>query len=199
MSKILILSGKQGSGKTTLQKAMAIKWQENTGYRAITVNFADILYEMHDKVLQTLNRYWPDRGLKKDGPLLQLLGTEWGRNTISSDIWATCLSEKVRQLELENAHYANLLFIIGDCRFKNEFHIFENAFRVRLICDESKRKERCSMWRQDTKHASEIDLDEYEQMGLFDLVLDTGIIPEKDCLTTLANELERNKWLEYRE
>lgn len=194
-----MLSGKQGAGKTTLQKALQIEWQEKQGHRAIAVNFADILYEMHNKVLQVLHQYWPNRGLKKDGPLLQLLGTEWGRNTVDKNIWALCAAEKIKQLEKQNEHYPHLLFIVGDCRFKNEFHILENALRVRLICDEGLRRSRCEMWRQDTNHASEVDLNDYESMGLFDLVVDTGLTPEKDCVDLILSELEKNEWLEGRE
>lgn len=194
----VIISGKQGSGKTTTQNELVKVWQRQPGGRAITINFADVLYEMHDLVLNVLNQYWPDRGLKKDGPLLQVLGTEWGRNTVDQDIWVKIVKEKIIQLTIQNKHYENLLFIIGDCRFTNEFDLFDEALRVRLECHEAIRKQRCSMWRENTQHPSEIGLDGY--VGKFDLVFNTGdeMMRTSDIVELINAQLQKNVWKEKR-
>lgn len=192
-----MLSGKQGSGKTSVQKALQIAFQQRKNGRAIQVNFADVLYEMHDKVLQTLHQYVPDRGLAKDGPLLQLLGTEWGRNTLGENIWVEILQKKIEQLATQNSHYDNLLFIIGDCRFMNEFQTFESALRVRLSCPVEIRRERCSMWREGN-HISENNLDDVATAGEFDLKLNTDVTSINGCVDLILAQLDKNCWMEKR-
>ena len=153
---VILISGKMGSGKTSLQSRIYDQWKLKYGV-PLKVNFADIIYEMHDAVLDILSQHYEDkRGLKKDGNLLQLLGTEWGRNTISPDIWVECLRNKVLS-------HPSPLAIVGDCRFPNELGTFSGTDRrvikVRLECPESVRKVRCSMWRENTGHPSEVSLD----------------------------------------
>ena len=192
--KIVLLSGKQGSGKTTLQKALIRKWNdEQTNSQsylkkfAFATNFADVIYEMHDAVLKILHRYWPDRGLKKDGPLLQVLGTQWGRETIDQDVWVKVLRSKIKR-DFESDQYCGLI-VIGDCRFENEFDAFPDALRVRLYCPEKERKERCEMWRENKTHASEIGLDQYYLNGKFDLVLTTHKAGIDDCVERVFSAL----------
>lgn len=196
--KIVLLSGKQGSGKTTIQRSLLIEWQrpQGLGRRALGANFADVLYEMHNTVLNILYQYWPKRNIVKDGPLLQLLGTEWGRKTIDENIWVKCLRNKMKELAQRNSHYKDLLLVVGDCRFKNEFNEFEDALRVRLVCSEEARKKRCEMWRENTQHPSEVDLDDYEEK--FDLVLDTENIPTHGCVDLIMAQLMKNSWIEKR-
>jgi hypothetical protein len=199
--QIVLISGKQGSGKSTLQNLLVTTWQKEVkGSRAINLNFADILYEMHDKVLSVLHKYWPPRDIIKDGPLLQLLGTQWGRDTIDKNIWVICLHEKIRQLAEQNSHYKNLLFIIGDCRFPNEFEAFPEALRVRLRASEETRKARVSMWRENTNHPSEIALDSYDQADKFDLHFSTDNNGYRiDEMTQLIiAQLLKNSWAEKR-
>lgn len=198
--KIVLLSGQQGSGKTSLQKELTETWYRTHGKGAVCVNFADILYEMHDAVLAILYRYWPRRQLVKDGPLLQVLGTDWGRNTIDKEIWVKCLQKKI---EIQQRHdflpeNENDLVIVGDCRFENEVDAFPDALRVRLECDEPVRKARCSMWRDNVYHPSEIGLDQYSAFGKFDLYLDTAKVDVAGCASLIVVQLEKNNWLERR-
>ena len=215
--RTLLISGKQGSGKTTLQNEIAMTWQSRIkGGRAITVNFADVIYQMHDLCLNVLERYHY-RGIKKDGKLLQLLGTEWGRKTIADNIWVSVLKNRINELILNNSHHANLLFIIGDCRFRNEFDGFPEALRIRLECPRDIRKERCPAWRDTETHPSEIDLDEYakfsegEQLSFmsffktnekpktkFDLTFHTDLDSINHCVEITMNELLAFNWLNSR-
>lgn len=200
--KIVMLSGKQGSGKTTVQKALALEWQKRRGGRAICVNFADVLYEMHDKVLGVLYNYIPRRDIVKDGPLLQVLGTEWGRNTLGENIWVEILKERIAQLAHGNAHYSDLLFIIGDCRFMNEFQGIPTALRVRLEAEYETRKSRCSMWRENSTHPSEIGLDDVSAAKEFDLYLYTGNetnVGVDGCVSLIIAQLDKNVWMEKRD
>lgn len=186
--KLILLSGKQGSGKTSLQKMLVGTWRESPRYgHAIACNFADILYEMHDEVLCILHRYWPKRDLVKDGPLLQLLGTEWGRGTIDKDIWVKLLRAKLDQI---NKTSKTGLVVIGDCRFENEFDAFPEALRVRLYCPKEIRKPRCEMWRENSKHPSEVGLDDYYRQNKFDLVLKTHHEPTHVCVDKVLYAIE---------
>jgi hypothetical protein len=192
--KIVLLSGKQGAGKTSVQKALAEAWFKKYGAGALYINFADIIYEMHDHVLEVLHQYWPNRGLSKDGPLLQLLGTDWGRKTVDENIWVKCLQKKV-ELRMRGPEHEQALVLVGDCRFRNEFDAFPEALRVRLDAPEYIRQARCSMWRENTTHPSEVGLDETADGGAFDLYLNTWSTDVAGCVSLLMVALEKNSWI----
>lgn len=192
MKQLILISGAQGSGKTSTQNEIIRRVTGKRGWQI--VNFADVIYEMHDRILEVLYKFIPRRELVKDGPLLQLLGTEWGRKTIDENIWVRIAQEKYRQVQSEDC-----LVIVGDCRFENEFDAFPQALRVRLECPEKIRKDRCSMWRENTKHSSEIALDEYARQGKFDLYIDTSKISCEHATTLIMAQIDKNSWLEKRE
>jgi hypothetical protein len=189
--QICLLSGKMGSGKTSLQKALSAYWREKRG-ACVVVNFADVLYDMHDAVLNVLHEHWPNRNLAKDGPLLQMLGTDWGRNTIDKDIWVKILQERVRKFS------AGTLVIVGDCRFVNEIEAFPYALHVRLEASREVRRARCSMWRENDTHASEIGLDDQARAGLFDIYLNTETTDVAGCVSLLTVALDKGDWINRR-
>lgn len=166
--KIIMISGKQGSGKTSIMNNI-ILMAARMGMNAMDVRFAETIYNIHDYIRETL-RF---RGIErpdKDGRLLQLLGTEWGRETIHPDIWVkACLGYINNVAPVPRPHQ---LFVISDCRFKNEFDLVD-AFRVRLEAPKDVRQARCDGWRDTDTHISETDLDEYAAQGKFDLTIDT--------------------------
>ncbi len=165
---IIMISGKQGSGKSTIMDNL-IKLSIFKGMNAMDVRFAETIYNIHDYIRETL-RF---RGIErpdKDGRLLQLLGTEWGRDTIHPDIWVHALLGYIRNVA--PVPKENQLFVISDCRFRNEFDLVD-AFRVRLECDRDVRKQRCDGWRDTDTHISETDLDQYSAEGKFDLTINT--------------------------
>lgn len=192
---IVMISGKQGSGKDTLALDLAdhLVYKSNLDCATRHVKFADVLYQMHDAVRDISMKYGIPLKQPKDGPLLQVLGTEWGRNNISQDIWCRTLKNLmydeqilIEQLTLHKFAF----FIVSDCRFKNEFNYFPNALTVRLRCPEIVRKDRCEMWRDNTEHPSETDLDEYESLGKFDLVFNTEKQSVEHCTKTIVSVLE---------
>jgi thymidylate kinase len=168
---IIMVSGKQGSGKSTLVTELAAYFTK-LQMPIRVVRFAGAIYEMHDACRSILKKYKIGGQYdysKKDGPLLQLLGTEWGRNTIYKGIWVDC----VRNLISDISKYApETVFLIEDLRFKDEFTMCDSALKIRLECDREIRKQRCSMWRDNETHQSETDLDDW--LDRFDLVLDSG-------------------------
>lgn len=175
---IVLISGKQGSGKTTLTKALIKRFKEE-GYEPHAVKFADTLYKMHDAVLHVLQEAGIKRDVSKDGPLLQLLGTEWGRKTLGDDVWCKIAANKVTELLASNkesfsaSYNKKKVVILDDARFENEFDVFPDALKIRLECDRDKRKGRCDSWRENEFHPSETGLDAYAADNKFDVVAST--------------------------
>lgn len=194
--KVILISGKQGAGKTTLQKALTENLFKLHKKRAVVMNFADFIYEIHDFTINRLASYGVPTEQPKDGYLLQVLGTEWGRKTRGENIWVDVLKGKIQKM-LDLKHEIDYV-IIGDCRFKNEFDAFPEALRVRLECDEEVRKERVSMWRDTTNHPSEIDLDDYALAKKFDLHLDTALTPVNGLVDLIGAQLQKDVWMEKR-
>jgi dephospho-CoA kinase len=172
---IIGISGKQGSGKTSLAKALAELINDTR-----ILKFADPMYEMHDSINFVYNSYGIPTP-QKDGELLQWLGTEHGRSK-DNNIWANIMHTRLLE-----ALVKGIPVIIDDLRFTNEFDMLEElgAFMIRLDAPEDVRKARADGWRENTKHASEISLDNYAQSGKFDLYLGTEGDFEETVSTTV--------------
>lgn len=159
------------------------------------INFADPLYEIHDFARNTLREAgisppYPDA---KDGNLLQMLGTEWGRNRIYPDVWVdVCKGRMVKKLEMARGDGLNYIFLIGDCRFMNELTAFPGAFKIRLECSADVRKARVSMWRENQDHPSEVGLDGCPV--LFNRVYDSETIPAGELA-----EMSLKDFLQFKE
>ena len=196
--QVVLLSGKQGSGKSTIQKEIE-RALRRTSFNCIhTINFADILYEMHDSVLKALNK-WHKYETKKDGKLLQVLGTEWGRNILGTNIWVHVLQSRIQKITQFHPPQTNHLFVVGDCRFRNEFNAFSDALRVRLEAPADLRKIRTTSWREGTEHPSEVDLDGFALEGKFDMYLNTlGELTPEGCASLILAKLQKNNWKEKR-
>jgi energy-coupling factor transporter ATP-binding protein EcfA2 len=155
MIKIILISGKQGSGKTTLSNNLSGLLIES-GYQPVSIKFAAVLYELHDLIWSKMNEYGQTLNVKKDGYLLQLLGTEWGRNKLGENIWVDIAKFRAAKAT-ENS---NVVVIIDDCRFPNELTAFPEALKVRLEADSTTRMGRAEMWRDTENHTSETGLDD---------------------------------------
>lgn len=167
--RIWVISGKQGSGKSTFAAELIKHFSPN----AVVIKFADPLYAIHDACLPVLKKFGlrPEE-MKKDGELLQILGTEYGRRFLGDDVWVN--AARARAEMWLNASDKNVV-IIDDCRFENEFDTFMNdAYLIRLKCPREIRKARCGYWRDNEDHVSETGLDQYEQQYRFHASIDTS-------------------------
>lgn len=194
---VVIISGHQGSGKTTLQKALCERLAPPAfkTWKAYPMIFAGPLYEMHDRVRDVLT----DSGVPhrqgcevKDGDLLQWLGTEFGRNKHGENIWVDLcrgrINKKIAELEM-GKDVARAFFVIGDCRFLNELAAFPNALKIRLECPRDVRKARVDMWRENETHLSETALNTAVAEGKFDIVFDTSNTTVVHMVETIIHHL----------
>jgi len=187
--RVVLISGKQGSGKSTTANGLVEKLVANGYPQTRIFKFAGPLYEMHDAVLEVLGKYGIKRpDLVKDGPLLQVLGTEWGRSTVDTNIWVKCAQNTVQNW-FDRRPYDSAIAILDDCRFENEFDAFPEALKVRLECSAATRQKRCSMWRENQKHPSETGLDMYAELGKFDVVYETEYFSTGGIIEDLAKRL----------
>jgi hypothetical protein len=108
------MCGAAGSGKDTVASILGFD----------RVAFADPLYEMVSIVTGLTPAEMRDREAKErpidwlgQSPrqLLQTLGTEWGRDTISQSIWVDTAMRRVQRLLDEGRDV-----VVTDCRFDNE-------------------------------------------------------------------------------
>jgi energy-coupling factor transporter ATP-binding protein EcfA2 len=190
----VLLSGKQGSGKSTLAAALERRLQMSKGWRVFTINFADSIYAIHDYARGYLQHrgFPPTESCKiKDGNLLQFLGTEWGRKTYGDDVWVRVLLNKIDETVARlGSSFENYVFIVGDCRFRNEFDACPGALRIRLEASREVRKRRVSMWRENDTHLSETDLDQYADDGLFDLYFGTELGGTDETVEVIFEKLK---------
>lgn len=182
------LSGQQGSGKTTTLNGLKA-YAEKNGIKFVGVKFAETLYAMHDAVRKVALERGIDMPVK-DGKLLQLLGTEWGRNNYGENIWVDSVKKTINTV-IESEKYGDttdvkVMIVIDDCRFPNELEAFKNNFlTVRLTADRDARKGRADSWRDTENHASETALDGMEDQ--FDLVLDTVALDKEKVVSTIVD------------
>jgi hypothetical protein len=115
---IIGLCGLAGSGK---DEVSAILSRE---HRFAAISFAGPIYKAVSEITGLSPQELKDRDLKESPipwlgksprELLQTLGTEWGRETISQDIWITIALRRARQYEGSSWNVA-----ITDVRFDNE-------------------------------------------------------------------------------
>lgn len=187
MKKVILISGGQGAGKTTLCRILRQEF-ETRNNRTASFKFAQPLYDMHHAVHKVLRSYGIDREHQgTDGVLLQVLGTEWGRRVLGNNVWVRALLNTV---EMYWALNPSTMIFIDDVRFPNELHAFDkypdvNVVSIRLECDKGVRQARAEKWRPNESHQSERALDEHK--GKFTYTFDSGA----NSAASIAQEVYR--------
>lgn len=181
MRNVILISGKQGSGKSTLTENLIVKL-EDYGESVTYLKNAGIIYEMHDAINNVASKYGI-RTETKDRVLLQWLGTEWGREIRGDNVWVDAVSNKIQQTTVGG------FVIIDDVRFPNELSVGNNVnrFSIRLEASEEARRNRCPAWGNNTNHPSETALDNH--LGSFNLVVNTDMIDQRETSEYVFNHL----------
>lgn len=166
MRRVILISGHQGSGKTTLARDLK-ELLETELYIPKLIKFASPIYGLHDKIYKELT-YFGMNYVDTDGTLLQFLGAHM-RHIFGPDVWMNIAHDLVR----EALQITRSIVVIDDLRYQNEIDVWSRneSILVRLTCPENLRKTRAEKWREDTGHASEISLDYYHG---WDLEFDTS-------------------------
>ncbi len=114
-------NGGMGCGKSTAIQAL----KDFVFPRdVLLVKFAQPLYDMQEFVYRRISSVHtrPD-DFKKDRKLLQWLGTDWGRDTISQDLWVSIWQAEVADLR---TWHKDPIIVCDDVRFDNEAEVLKN-------------------------------------------------------------------------
>lgn len=112
---IIAFTGKAGVGKSLAIEVL----KANSGGRAVCLTkFAAVLYQIQESIYRAIAPvYQRPTTFVKDRTLLQWLGTDWGRNTISTTLWVDLWKARVAQVRSKDS---DLIVVCDDCRFENE-------------------------------------------------------------------------------
>lgn len=201
---VVLASGKKGSGKTSLMDAFikTVK-SKHSDWAVVNMIFAHTIYEMHDAVREIAVEKGleiPEHSKVKDRKLLQFLGTNWGREEFGENVWVNCLKADLPAVIRKHAKggYNRLTIFISDTRFENEFDAFPEALRLRLDCPEEIRKARADAW-GDSNHPSELGLDNFADLGVFDAKFNTQEIPAVTLADLVYCILSHRDWRKERD
>lgn len=114
---IIGISGRMGSGKST-----AIEALKTLGRPVYVHKFAGPLYQIQEFIYRLIAPvYTPPEGFVKHRALLQFLGTDFGRDTISKTLWVDLWKKRAEHLQATAKSKGDDLIIVSDdTRFDNE-------------------------------------------------------------------------------
>lgn len=149
MKKIILLSGKAESGKSSVAKILK-RLFEVKGYTSIVVSFASYL-----KYICREYYGWDGKKSTNGREILQYVGTDVARK-IEPDFWVNALWDFIRVF-CSTYDYV----LIDDVRFKNEAEFFKKK-NIPYILIRVYRDDFIShLNSEQLNHQSEIDLDDY--------------------------------------
>lgn len=147
---IITLSGPMGSGKST---AIAEITKQFPNSRLI--KFAGTLYDIQEMIYDRISSvYTRPEDFVKDRKLLQWLGTDWGRDTISQTLWVD-----IWRAEAESCEEAGVVVLCDDCRFDNEASIIKDMGGYIIKLNSDRNLDRAQGGEGIKAHASESGID----------------------------------------
>lgn len=109
-----------GCGKSTAISALQ---KSITGATVFNVKFAQPLYDIQEYAYNRIKgAYSKPEGFVKDRKLLQWIGTEWGRDTISKSLWTDIWQKEVSFI----LNATDAVVVCDDVRFDNEAELIKS-------------------------------------------------------------------------
>jgi hypothetical protein len=174
-------NGTMGVGKSTAVNLLSA----TAGSPVVLVKFAQPLYDMQEVVYDRIRSvYRRPSTFVKDRKLLQWLGTDWGRDTISKTLWVDLWKARVKAVQQE---FSKAIVVCDDVRFDNEGEALTElgGLVVRITSDRA--GDRIDTKAGIANHASEAGIAE---KYLFRTIANNGTIDEfKESLSKLYQEL----------
>jgi hypothetical protein len=158
--KLIGFNGSMGVGKSTAIKCLKDMLEDmiHTDMPQVRlVKFAQPLYDMQEFVYRRITSvHKRSEGFTKDRKLLQWLGTDWGRDTISKTLWVDIWKAEVRVLQ---EVHPNDIVVCDDIRFDNEAEAFKamGGTLVKLVSTSTAK--RIDIHSGISNHASEAGID----------------------------------------
>lgn len=181
--KIIIISGKSGSGKDTFANLMREKL-EAAGCNCVTIHYADLV-----KYYATQYYHWNGEKDEAGRQLLTTIGTDKVRSLLP-DYW----SEIVAKFLCVAAHYDDFdCAFIPDARFPNEIEVVMEynpdvtTIRMNRINEDGSIYLNPALTAEQLNHASEISLDNYP----FDYIVENHNLNElNDSADVILEDLD---------
>lgn len=144
--------GSMGCGKSTAIKMLEQALLERGDNTKVTlVKFAGPLYEIQEFIYNRIAKvHTRPSTFIKDRKLLQWIGTDWGRNTISENVWV-----ELWKADVNEALARGELVVCDDVRFDNEAEIFKQMGGVLIKISRDNAKSHAEGGVGIVNHASE--------------------------------------------
>lgn len=173
--KIIGLTGKMGVGKSTIVTVL----KEIQHNEILLLKFAEALCRIQEAAYKEIHPVSQRKAdFIKDRKLLQFLGTDWGRNTISETLWTDLWKYKLEGLQYVQP---NAIIVADDVRFDNEAEVIKSlgGIVIEVRSDKTSNRINTSL----SSHSSENGVD----LKYIDAIIENnGTIEDlKDCLLTL--------------
>lgn len=180
--KLIGLNGSMGVGKSTAIELT----KELSAQKVKLVKFAQPLYDMQGAIYKRIaSVYERPETFIKDRKLLQWLGTEWGRDTISKTLWVDIW--KAEAIKQHNLGSSETVIVCDDVRFDNEAAMIKSLGGVIIRITSNKANNRIDTAAGLVHHASESGIDDKFLDG--HIVNDGSLSDFKLALLELYNKL----------
>lgn len=180
MLSLIGLNGSMGCGKSEAFKAIK---EHAHGRTVVLVKFAQPLYDIQEMIYNRIKSVHvrPDNFIK-DRKLLQWIGTDWGRDTISKTIWVD-----IWKSEVQSHIDAGRLVVCDDVRFDNEGELLKELGGIVIRITSDRTAERIDTAAGIKNHASEAGI----AHNLIDMIVENnGTLEEyKNSLSYLCRRL----------
>ena len=153
------------------------------------MKFAQPLYDIQEFVYERISKvYERPKTFTKDRKLLQFLGTDWGRDVVSSSLWIDLWKQEVMELNknFSEVGLSDAIIVVDDVRFDNEAETIK-AFAGLIIEVRSKKtSERIDTARADHKSENGVSLDYVDA-----IIENDGSIEDLEGSLFMLNSLKR--------